>query len=256
MKRVQGGSKVPGVERTLHQTNLHGFADCLGFLAVFGHIIPCLRIGEAGAASCIEGHRCREEIEILGTPINSPSSSHGETHDGALATIAGRGVFLFKVGQKFLEDIGFRSLSLGSVPPNRTAVFLGKDHDEVANLACLPGRLVALHHLRGGIAATSTMQENGQRIRSLFLMVVGGQIQGVDDFIPGKWPLVSEILLVIAFMNAGTALSLSRASAKGRQNDERKSFHGRFLPEMRRLFLSRDKIKAVTAEAETRESDP
>ena len=87
-------------------------------------------------------------------------------------------------------------------------------------------------------------------------MVAGGQIQGVDDVIPAKWPLVSEILLVIALMNTGTALSLSRASEKGRQDDERKSFHGRFLPEMRRLFLSRERIKAVTAEADTRESEP
>ena len=69
------------------------------------------------------------------------------------------------------------------------------------------------------------MQENGQRIRSLLLVVAGGQIQGVDDVIPAKWPLVCELLLVIALMIISAELSLQRASAKARQEDEGKNLH-------------------------------
>jgi hypothetical protein len=55
------------------------------------------------------------------------------------------------------------------------------------------------------------MQKNDERIRPLFFGIPRREVQGVDDLIPRDGSLVSEVLLVLALMNARLGLNLHAA---------------------------------------------
>ena len=89
LQLVEGIPKLSGVESTLYQSQLECLLDRLGFLSVFRHIIAGLWIGEAGTPSRVQSHCRREDIEVLGSPIDRAGRSHGKSHNGPLPTILG-----------------------------------------------------------------------------------------------------------------------------------------------------------------------
>jgi hypothetical protein len=46
------------------------------------------------------------------------------------------------------------------------------------------------------------MEKHDERIRPLVFAVPRGEVQGIDDLIPRDGPLVFEVLLVLALVNA------------------------------------------------------
>ena len=96
---------------------------------------------------------------------------------------------------------------LGSVPPHRTPVFLGKDHNEITNGTRFPGCLETLQNLGGSIPSARSMKKKDQRIGTFVVIVNGGKIEGINDFIPGLRPFVSQVLVVFAQMKIGLRLS-------------------------------------------------
>ena len=70
------------------------------------------------------------------------------------------------------------------------------------------------------------MEKNNERIRPLVFGVPRGNVQGVDDLIPRDGSLVSEVLLVLALVNARLGLSLHDANSQSGKDEDGQYFHG------------------------------
>ena len=121
--------------------------------------------------------------------------------------------------------------SSGPVPPHRAPVFFREDDGEVSDFACLAGGLVTLHHLGGGIAPTCPMEKHDERIRPLVFGIPRREVQGVDDLIPRHGSLVTEVLLVLALVNARLRLSLHDPEPQSGQGEDKKKFHNKVRSE-------------------------
>ena len=70
LQLVEGIPKLLGVESTLHQAQLQGFLDRLGFLPIFRHVITGLGIGETGRVRSVLRSKQTETVFVDGDAEN------------------------------------------------------------------------------------------------------------------------------------------------------------------------------------------
>ena len=94
---IQRLPETPGIQASLDQSKVEGFPDFLGPFPILGYVISRSGIRETGPSSRIQSDGDGEKIEVSGSPIDRSGGTHGEAHDGPMASIGGKGVFLFQV---------------------------------------------------------------------------------------------------------------------------------------------------------------
>ena len=85
---IQRLPETPGIQASLDQSKVEGFPDLLG---PFPKLVVISRSGirETGPSSRIQSDGDGEKIEVPGSPIDRSGGTHGEAHDGPMASIGG-----------------------------------------------------------------------------------------------------------------------------------------------------------------------